>query len=109
MNRFPLADRLRAHITPGGENLMPLPSSESAKAFALGQKGATLTIALHTIGRAALIAPGLYVAGRAFGSVDTKEALLIKALGAAMALELFAIVWFTSQVRAIEVPARKAA
>ncbi len=81
---------------------MPLPSSESAKAFALGQPGSTTLIALHTIGRAALITPGIFLAGKLVGSTDTKEALLVKAFGAACALELFAITWFTAQIKGAE-------
>ena len=90
-----------------GRDLMPLPSSESAKSFALGEPGATTMIALHTLGRAALIAPGIYLAGRALGQADTGEGVVVKALGAAVALEIFAIVWFTSQVG--ELRSRKAA
>lgn len=105
--RQSIAERVLAHTATGGQHLMPLPSSESAKSFALGEPGATTMIALHTLGRAALILPGLWIAGKLTNSDDSKEALVVKALGAACALEIFAITWFTAQVQGgVKIPRR---
>lgn len=63
-----------------------LPSSRSAIELVEGKPGAAVTAALHTAARTALIASGLYLAGDR-GNVWTHAA------GAALTIELFAILW----------------
>lgn len=78
----------------GGADVAPpsdpreLPSSRSAIALVDGQPGAIWRAGGHTLLRAGLIGSGLYVLG-----ADRGEHLWVRALGASMAIELFAIGW----------------
>lgn len=74
----------------------PLPSSTSALQVARGESGAWLTAAGHTLGRAAIIATGAYVAGLRGRDV------LKASLGGAAAIEVFALLYFGAQVKEIE-------
>lgn len=65
-----------------------LPSSRSAIALVEGQPGAIWKAAGHTLLRSGLIGSGLYVLG-----ADRGPHLWIRALGAGVAIEVFALGW----------------
>lgn len=64
----------------------PLPSANSALAFVRGEKGSTLSVIGHTLGRSVLIGAGLAVAGE-------REHLVRKAVVSSMAIESFVLLW----------------
>ena len=61
-----------------------LPSSTSAHDLVTGKPGAILTVIGHTLGRAALISPGIYLAGE-----RDLAGLVKKSIGGAIAIEVF--------------------
>jgi len=63
-----------------------LPSSRSAIELVEGKPGALITVAMHTAARAVLIGTGLYLAG-------DRGNILAHASGAALTIQLFAIMW----------------
>lgn len=75
---------------PGVDGACVTPSTKTAGAFVRGESGAGVAFALATLGRAVLIAPGLYVAG-------VRGPLLVKAsLGAAGAISLYILLYLRS-------------
>lgn len=75
---------------PGVESACVTPSTKTAGAFVRGESGAGVAFALATLGRAVLIAPGLYIAG-------VRGPMLVKAsLGAAGAISLYILLYLRS-------------
>ena len=75
-----------------------LPSSGSACDLIRGVPGAFPRVVVHTMGRACLIAAGLYF----LGGIRGREARRLPrlSLGAAVAIEIFALAWSAHQLSA---------
>lgn len=69
----------------------PLPSSDSARDLVAGDWTAVPRVLGHMGGRAALMTPGMALAG-----IRGKH-LVLGALGASLSIELFALAWFAIQ------------
>jgi hypothetical protein len=81
---------LPADPAAGVESACVTPSTKTAGAFVRGESGAGVAFALATLGRAVLIAPGLYIAG-------VRGPMLVKAsLGAAGAISLYILLYLRS-------------
>ncbi len=72
---------------------VPLPSSDSARDVIEGVPGAALKATSHLLGRATLIALGMYVVG----GERNAETIAKGSLGGAVMIEAFALGWFAFQ------------
>jgi len=87
LNSAPVVGFGDASVTPPTDP-RELPSSRSAIDLVEGKPGAIWRAGSHTLLRAALIGGGLYVIG-----ADRNPHLWVRALGGAVAIEVFAIGW----------------
>ncbi len=63
-----------------------LPSAKSAAAFVNGEKGSAAQLAIHWLGRSALIGTGIYISGE-------RKNVIPQALAGATAIELMVLLW----------------
>lgn len=83
---------LPACRNPGGQKSCTLPSGDSACDLMSGNIDALPRVIFHTVGRSALIGIGIYLAGERDWTKIAKYGL-----GAALAIEVFALGWTASQ------------
>lgn len=75
----------RRRVSPGTVGLV-LPSANSADEFVQGKPGAGARVLSHFLGRAFLVAPGLYIAG-----ARNPETLIKYSLAASATIEAFVL------------------
>ena len=80
-------------LQASSENVCTLPSATSACRITSGDMSAIPAAVLHTAGRAALIGVGMYGINAALGERTTLREVAKNAIGGAVAIEVFALLY----------------